>query len=335
MSQIHGPDPFDGSNPFSQDTLDMHAEDRMEVMRFRDLHESIEAKLLELTEAEQVTAASGVTLGVVLSASDLFNATYTIGAMPGAPGQLPPLEMMGFVVPQGRMFDIADVDFHAASVGALAVIHPLPLQKGFAGPWYSSAEMIDPLGACMGLDGSCFPEIEANCVSGISGTFMGVGAPCGAVYLAENVKISVCPTPSLPAGATPPRELLSPQPTTLLPPPPVMSGDDPIPFPPILPPTIPRPAPIRPRQRRTPPCLLLAQPCDYGLDIFRSCMREVPPRTCDDCFAEATLLCVEAGLDCPGVWAPPDVTDCLDCAQIFGYEQWCTPDGRRLSDPEV
>lgn len=50
MTFTHGPDPFFGRNPFGAEAAEQHDEGWMEVMRFRELHESIEAKLLEVNE---------------------------------------------------------------------------------------------------------------------------------------------------------------------------------------------------------------------------------------------------------------------------------------------
>ena len=130
---------------------------------------------------------AGVTLGVVTSFSADFNATYTIEPLPGAIIDLPDGEELTSVTPQGRMFDTGEVDFHNARVGSLATIHPLPLADGYAGPWHVPAGI-----------GGCMDE-----------QFFGLGSPCAAVYLRENVKISTCA--KSPVGAP-------------LPPPPVVSS---------------------------------------------------------------------------------------------------------------
>ena len=144
---------------------------------------------------------AGVTLGVVTSFSADFNATYTIEPLPGAIIDLPDGEELTSVTPQGRMFDTGEVDFHNARVGSLATIHPLPLADGYDGPWYVSAGT----GGCMDLDGFCAPATFETC----AGQFFGLGSPCAAVYLRENVKISTCA--ESPVGAP-------------LPPPPVVSS---------------------------------------------------------------------------------------------------------------
>ncbi len=145
---------------------------------------------------------AGVTLGVVSSFSADFNATYTIIPLPGAIGELPASEVLAFVTPQGRMFDTGSVDFHNAPLFSLARIHPLPLASGYTGSWYSASFPGD--GACM-VNNVCSQRTGSECGVGI---FYGVGSPCAAVYISENVKISTCPIEPL-ADSLPPPPVIS------------------------------------------------------------------------------------------------------------------------------
>ncbi len=166
--------------------------------------ESIQRKLMEPPVVPiKAPAASGVTLGHVTEFSGDFNATYTIEPLSGAIVDLPGGEELIGVIPQGRMFDTGAVDFHNAAVGSPATIHPLPLEVGYAGPWWETPD--EPLGGCLQLNGNCQPRTSLTC----DGVFLGVNSPCALVYLTEFVKISVCPTPPLAQEPLPPPPIIT------------------------------------------------------------------------------------------------------------------------------
>ena len=154
-------------------------------------------------QAPPARGGGGIILGQVVAFSDPFNATYTIEGLPGSAGSLPDGTQLEIMVPQGRMFDTDAVDFNNAAVTSLVQIHPLPLRSDYAGPWY--APLTGFQGACF-RDGECFPFSQGSCES-TGGTFM--GGACGAVYIAENVKISVCPDPQ--PGIVPPPQIIAQQ----------------------------------------------------------------------------------------------------------------------------
>ena len=167
-----------------------------------ELHESIEAKLLEL-EVDAVvvpSTQSDIIIARIISVNGTINATYTVESI------RPPIITLTDVTPINRFFALdssgnTQVDFLAApestdnddGQGMAKIIK----YSGTATGTIASGD-----GACS-FGGDCAITDPALCAS-LGGVFVeGLQCPGLVVEITENVKISVCPAP-VPALRPPP-----------------------------------------------------------------------------------------------------------------------------------
>ena len=239
--------PFERVSIFSQDFKDILNEMSEQVHLFKELHESIAAKLLEVEGVQRVAgSASNPVMGMITFVDDPggFNTIYTVQNLagtittpdfgqPGCTHVIDPVRCDGIpaVTPYNRFFDGGDpvtpdpvlVDFHPAHVDDLVMIGLVAPEEPAGKP---TCEPPTPpgVGACVAQNGTCVCCVtQAFCEADPTNTYLGDESCCDpipglpepavyAIWIVEDVKISTCPGGSPALTGNLPR-------VTILPPP--------------------------------------------------------------------------------------------------------------------
>ncbi len=234
--------PFDKVSIFSEDFKTLLNEMAEQMHRFAELHESIEAHLLETSEAGKAVPAgtSDVFMGKIMEVVDpgAFNTTYmiqnlaetitTLDSDPpgGCTSTIAPPRCDGipYVIPYNRFFDGGQpaggtvlVDFHAALVDDWVMVGKVKNEVP-EGDLVCDPKVPQNLGACDLPAGGCQDlTLQGECENILLGTWRGPGTCCVlvpgnpaepaeyAIWITEDVKISECPAGAarLPGSALP------------------------------------------------------------------------------------------------------------------------------------